>query len=65
MKKPVTIPAAYALRETANSGLKSAIMVAPKNQANAASRLDAPLILVRVRRERHRGLTRARRIVRL
>ncbi len=53
MKKPVTIPAAYALRETASSGLKSAIMLAPKrggaeNQASAASRLDAPLILVRV-----------------
>jgi hypothetical protein len=46
MKKPVTIPAAYALRETVSSGLKSAIMVATRNQANAASRLDAPLILV-------------------
>jgi hypothetical protein len=33
--------------ETDSSGLNSAIM-APKNQANAASRLDAPFILVRV-----------------
>jgi hypothetical protein len=48
VKKPVTIPAAYALRETASSGLKSAIMVATRNQANAARRLDARLILVRV-----------------
>jgi hypothetical protein len=48
MKKPVTIPAEYALRETASPGLKSAIMLAPNNQANAASRLDAPSILVRV-----------------